>query len=99
MPLGYQKYAVMSESSTFSPAEENPQWYKTYIFLTLNIINIPYFRTLFKQEGIIEMVGFGRMSWLIEVFAAKFLTRGARNNVALMEEIIKERLSAYRSTT
>lgn len=52
-------------------------------------------RTLFKQEGIIEMVGFGRMSWVIEMFASKFLTRGARNNVHLMEELIKERLASF----
>lgn len=41
------------------------------------------------------MVGFGRMSWVIEMFASKFLTRGARNNVHLMEELIKERLASF----
>lgn len=25
-PLGYQNYAVMTESSTFVPASENPDW-------------------------------------------------------------------------
>lgn len=44
------------------------------------------------------MVGFGRLSWFLEVFAAKFLTRGARNNVNLMEELIKERLASFALT-
>ncbi|XP_046460163.1 PRELI domain-containing protein 2-like [Daphnia pulex] len=77
-PVGFQNYAVLTESSTFSQASENPNW------------------TLFTQEGVIEMIGFGRMSWLIEVFATKFLTRGAKRNVSIMEELMKERLAAFK---
>lgn len=57
---------------------------------------ITSYRTLFTQEGVIEMIGFGRMSWLIEVFATKFLTRGAMRNVSIMEELMKERLAAFK---
>jgi hypothetical protein len=32
-PLGYQNYAVMTESSTFSQASENPNWYNEKIFI------------------------------------------------------------------
>jgi hypothetical protein len=45
------------------------------------------------------MIGFGRMSWLIEVFATKFLTRGAKRNVSIMEELMKERLAAFKLLT
>jgi len=34
------------------------------------------------------------MSWLIQLFARKFLTRGAKKNTFLMEELMNERLAA-----
>lgn len=36
------------------------------------------------------------MGWILEVFVTKFLTRGARQNVVFMEELIQERLAAFR---
>jgi len=51
--------------------------------------------TLFAQEGTIEIKGLGSMSWLIELFARKFLTRGAKKNTLLMEELMNEKLSAF----
>lgn len=50
--------------------------------------------TLFVQEGTIEIKGLGQMSWLIQLFARKFLTRGAKKNTHLMEELMNERLTA-----
>jgi len=50
--------------------------------------------TSFVQEGTIEIKGFGHMSWLIQLFARKFLTRGAKKNTFLMEELMNERLAA-----
>ena len=47
------------------------------------------------QEGTIEIKGFGRMSWLIEMFARKFLTRGAIRNTSLMEQLMNERLASF----
>ena len=41
------------------------------------------------------MIGFGKMSWLFEVFVIKFLTRGAKRNVTIMEELMRERLAAF----
>ena len=62
----------------------------------LILINIQsFYRTLFKQEGVIDMIGFGKMSWLFEVFVIKFLTRGAKRNVTIMEELMRERLAAF----
>ena len=58
-----------------------------------------FHRTLFEQQGTIEIKGLGRMSWLIEMFAEKFLTRGARRNVVIMEELMQEKLSLFREPT
>lgn len=98
-----QNYAVMEEFSTFSPFSSNPDWYIQHLKenllgqMTTRSNGFGIVRTLFKQEGTIEMIGFGRMSWILEMFVSKFLTRGARHNAQLMEELIQERLAAFRA--
>jgi hypothetical protein len=42
------------------------------------------------------MRGFGRMNWLIEKFSEKFLSNGAKKNVIFMEQLMEERLQAFR---
>ena len=51
---------------------------------------------MFVQEGVIEIKGFGKLSWLLELFARNLLTTGAKRNTFLMEHLMQERLQALK---
>lgn len=51
--------------------------------------------TQFRQQGTVEIRGLGSMSWILERFSYAFLSKGARRNVVIMEELMQERLGTF----
>ncbi|XP_076373753.1 PRELI domain-containing protein 2-like isoform X3 [Tachypleus tridentatus] len=54
--------------------------------------------TYFEQNGIIDIHGLGYLGCIIENFAQKFLQKGIRKSLWIMEELLAEKASKFRYT-